>query len=196
MRKYLVVIDMQNDFINGLLGTDEAMKIVPNVVDKIKNNTYYDIIATMDTHFLDEYPRTLEGKKLPVNHCIIGTEGHNIQKDVYNALADKKAKFFTKKTFGSVSLAKFLYDRYVENKDMTIEICGLCTDICVISNALLFRAYMPNVKIVVDEKCCAGTTLENHNAALITMNSCQIDVINSKIEEADDIKTEKMKDEK
>ena len=108
MRKYLVVIDMQNDFIDGSLGTDEAKQIVPNVVDKIKNNTYYDIITTMDTHFLDEYPMTLEGKKLHINHCIIGTEGHNIQKDVYNALADKKAKFFTKKTFGSVSLAKYL----------------------------------------------------------------------------------------
>ena len=82
MRKYLIVIDMQNDFIDGSLGTDEAKQIVPNVVDKIKNNTYYDIITTMDTHFLDEYPMTLEGKKLSINHCIIGTEGHNIQKDV------------------------------------------------------------------------------------------------------------------
>lgn len=183
MRKYLVVIDMQNDFIDGSLGTDEAKQIVPNVVDKIKNNTYYDIITTMDTHFLDEYPMTLEGKKLHINHCIIGTEGHNIQKDVYNALADKKAKFFTKKTFGSVSLAKYLSDKYIQNKDMSIEICGLCTDICVVSCALLLRAYMPNVKITVDESCCAGTSIMSHNAAITVMNSCQIDVINSKCPE-------------
>lgn len=171
MGKVLIVIDMQNDFINGSLGTKEAEMIVPNVVEYI-NNFEGEIIATYDTHY-EDYDKTLEGKMLPVPHCIINTEGHQINEDVFNALFNKDSVFYLKPTFGSIEL---MNSKYIHEGDV-ITIIGLCTDICVISNALLLRAKYPNNEINIVENCCAGVTPEKHNAAIEVMRSCQINII-------------------
>ena len=170
MRKILIVIDMQNDFIDGSLGTSEAVAIVENVKDKIRQFAPEDVIATMDTHG-EDYMNTQEGHYLPVEHCIKGTEGWKIWEDIA-ALLDG-AKIYEKPTFGSVQLAADL-KALSEEEDIELELIGLCTDICVASNALLLKAYMPEVKISVDPSCCAGVTPEKHQAALETMRSCQI----------------------
>ncbi len=173
MKKLLVVVDMQNDFIDGSLGTAETVAIVPKVVEKI-TNWDGEIITTQDTHY-PNYLETREGKHLPVPHCIIDTEGHKINKDVFAALT--KSKHFTalnKPTFGSTALPELIrgldYDY--------IELVGLCTDICVVSNAMLLKAHYPEVDIAVDASCCAGVSVESHNSALNTMKMCQIEVIN------------------
>ena len=172
MRKILVVIDMQNDFIDGALGTKEAEAIVPAVISKIKEYDAKDIFATRDTHEPD-YMETQEGANLPVPHCIIGTEGWEIKSSIAEALRD--ATVINKPTFGSTELACRIKE-ISEKEEIELELIGLCTDICVVSNALMLKAYMPEVKISVDEKCCAGVTPEKHPAALETMRSCQIDV--------------------
>lgn len=166
--KVLVVVDMQNDFIDGSLGTNEAVAIVPAVVEKIKQ---WDgrIVATRDTHPTN-YLESQEGQHLPVNHCIEGTEGWEIAPAVAEALKEKSATIINKPTFGSTALAKMLRNEDVEE----IELIGLCTDICVVSNALLLKANMPEVAIAVDATCCAGVTPDKHDAALETMRSCQI----------------------
>ncbi len=185
MKKVLVVIDMQNDFIDGSLGSDAAKAIVPNVVEKIKNFEGR-IILTKDTHFeksFFDYPAyddSLEGKMLPVRHCMIdenldNTQGNEINPDVYNAVVAKGAYAYdiaVKFTFGDLYISKL----FTNFKPDEIEICGLCTDICVVSNALILRAMFPNTPIKVDPSCCAGTTPENHEAALKVMKSCQIEV--------------------
>lgn len=169
--KLLAVIDMQNDFIDGALGTDEAVKIVGKVSDKIsfmrKNGA--EIVFTRDTHGAD-YLSTSEGKKLPVEHCIKGTHGWEISDQL--DLAD--AKIIDKPSFGSLELAEYAasLDRLDE-----IVLIGLCTDICVISNAMLLKARLPETKITVDSECCAGVTPESHQNALEAMKICQIDVI-------------------
>ncbi len=173
MRKILLVIDMQNDFIDGALGTKEAEAIVEAVKTKIRTYPAADVIATMDTHH-ENYMETQEGKYLPVPHCIKGTKGWEIRPDITELLAG--AKIYEKPTFGSVSLAADLYGESM-TEELEIEIIGLCTDICVVSNALLLKASMPEVKISVDPSCCAGVTPEKHLAALETMRSCQIQVI-------------------
>ena len=173
MRKLLIVIDMQNDFIDGSLGTAEALAIVENVKDKIRQYAPADVIATMDTHGKD-YMNTQEGKFLPVEHCIKGTEGWKIREDI--ALLLDGAKIYEKPTFGSVQLAADLKE-LSQAEDIELELIGLCTDICVVSNALLLKASMPEVQISVDPSCCAGVTPEKHLAALETMRSCQIVVI-------------------
>ena len=173
MRKILIVIDMQNDFIDGSLGTAEALAIVENVKDKIRQYAPADVIATMDTHGGD-YMNTQEGKFLPVEHCIKGTEGWKIREDIAALLVG--AKIYEKPTFGSVQLAADL-KALSQEEDIELELIGLCTDICVVSNALLLKAYMPEVQISVDPSCCAGVTPEKHLAALETMRSCQIVVI-------------------
>ena len=170
MRKILVVIDMQKDFIDGSLGTAEAVAIVPNVVEKIKSYDTENIFATRDTHQTD-YMSTQEGANLPVEHCIEGTPGWEINGDVAAAL--KGAKIINKPTFGSVELAQEI-KKIADKEEIEIELVGLCTDICVASNALILKAFMPEVKISVDPKCCAGVTPDKHNAALETMGSCQI----------------------
>ena len=175
MRKILIVIDMQNDFIDGALGTDEAVNIVEAVKEKIRSYPPADIIATMDTHF-ENYMETQEGKNLPVPHCIKGTDGWEIRPDIMELLDG--AKIYEKPTFGSTKLAEDL-KALSEREELEIELIGLCTDICVVSNALLLKAYMPEVKISVDAACCAGVTPEKHLAALETMRSCQIHVINT-----------------
>lgn len=174
MKKVLVVVDMQNDFVDGALGTKEAVGIVDSVVSKIKN---FDgkIFATLDTHYHD-YMETSEGKKLPVPHCIRMTNGWLLNEKVMMALSDKDYKTIEKRTFGSTKLVNEIR-RIKGNEDIAIEFVGLCTDICVVSNVLLLKAYFPEVKMTVDASCCAGVTSESHNAALTTMKMCQIDVI-------------------
>ena len=187
--KFLIVIDMQNDFITGSLGTKEAQEIVPNVVERIdeaiKENKI--IIATRDTHY-DNYLETLEGKKLPVKHCICLTDGWKLNKDIDEALNRTigfKVLLLNKDTFGYKDWDKiidnkyldYLFDEWENGKIDEIEICGLCTDICVVSNALILRALYPNTPITIRQNACAGVTKESHEAALKTMEMCQIDII-------------------
>lgn len=172
MRKILIVIDMQNDFIDGALGTAEAVGIVEAVKEKIRSYPAADVIATMDTHF-ENYMQTQEGKYLPVPHCIRQTGGWEIRPDIVELL--KEARIYEKPTFGSTQLAADL-KALSEKEEIELELIGLCTDICVVSNALLLKAAMPEVKISVDASCCAGVTPQKHAAALETMRSCQIQV--------------------
>lgn len=172
--KLLVVVDMQNDFIDGALGTKEAVEIVPNVIDKIKSWDG-DIICTQDTHN-EDYLDTREGKYLPVKHCIRDTEGHKIAPEIFKELCEHGCCMasLNKYTFGSTALPEIVRPH---NYDY-IELIGLCTDICVVSNAMLLKANFPEIDIAVDASCCAGVTPESHKAALQTMKMCQINVIN------------------
>lgn len=173
MKKLLIVVDMQNDFIDGSLGTKEAVAIVPNVVKKI-NGWDGDIIYTRDTHGKN-YLETREGKRLPIKHCIKGTEGHKINERVKEAYFRKTSSDFIldKYTFGSTAIPELI--RY-QSYDY-IELIGLCTEICVVSNALFLKTIYPEIDIAVDATCCAGVTPESHKAALLTMKMCQVDII-------------------
>lgn len=173
MNKILIVVDMQKDFVDGALGSAEAQAIVQGVVAKI--NTFDgDIIVTYDTHTPD-YMNTREGKYLPVPHCIKDTEGWELNGSVKASLEGKDYKSIEKPTFGSVELPEYIRQTYPEG-DMEIELVGLCTDICVVSNALLLKASFPEADISVDASCCAGVSVESHNAALATMKMCQINI--------------------
>lgn len=174
MKHFLIVVDMQKDFVDGSLGTKEAVAIVPNVVDKILN---FDgkIFATLDTHAAN-YLQTAEGKKLPVEHCIKGTPGWMLDEHVSVALSAKGYTPVEKVTFGSVLLPRMLYQE-AAGEPFTVELIGLCTDICVVSNALMLKANFPEMAFCVDARCCAGVTPETHEAALATMACCQIDII-------------------
>ena len=174
MRKILIVIDMQNDFIDAALGTKEAVAIVEKVKEKIRSFEASDVIATMDTHG-EDYMQTQEGKYLPVPHCIKGSDGWKIRPDIAELL--EEAKIYEKPSFGSTALAEDLKE-LSGKEEIELELIGLCTDICVVSNALLLKAMMPEVQISVDASCCAGVTPEKHEAALETMRSCQIRVVN------------------
>jgi len=172
MKKILIVVDYQNDFVTGPLGNDRALAIVPDVRTKIneyiKNNN--KIIFTRDTHN-ENYLETQEGRTLPVLHCIYGTDGW----EIYGGL-DKDATscgYIDKNTFGWDDWTGFIDDDIDE-----IEIIGLCTDICVVVNALLFKTFYPETMITVDASCCAGVTGESHKAALLTMRMCQVNIIN------------------
>ena len=176
MKKILIVVDMQNDFVDGALGSKEAVAIVDNVVKKIKEHDG-DIIVTYDTHH-ENYMETAEGKNLPVPHCIKGTDGWKLNSKVQSAIENYKV--IEKPTFGSTELPRFIKENY-NVCETEIELIGLCTDICVVSNALLIKANFPEMKISVDASCCAGVTPESHNAALTTMKMCQIDILNDKI---------------
>lgn len=176
MRQALVVVDMQNDFIDGALGTKEAQEIVAKVSDKIKN-FQGEVFGTLDTHGKD-YLETQEGKNLPVAHCICGEEGWALNGEVMEAIAETKAKvhdFCRKETFGSTKLAHQLAQEYA-GEEVTIEFIGLCTDICVISNAMVVKAALPEAKLMVDSACCAGVTPESHENALEAMKVCQIEI--------------------
>ena len=172
MRKILIVIDMQKDFVDGALGTKEAVAIVPNVVEKIKRYDIKDVFATRDTH-QPNYMETQEGKNLPVVHCVEGTEGWEINKAVAAVLDG--ATIFDKPTFGSTALCDAIL-KLSKEEELEIEMVGLCTDICVVSNALLIKATFPEAPIAVDAGCCAGVTPQAHEAALATMASCQITI--------------------
>lgn len=174
MKKFLVVVDMQKDFVDGALGTKEACAIIPAAVKKIAQFDG-EIFVTYDTHF-DDYMDTAEGRKLPVPHCIKGSEGWQLNKDIAAALKEKKFTPVEKYTFGSVKLPD-LIKKAAGTEEFSVELIGLCTDICVISNALLLKANFPEADIAVDEKCCAGVTPEKHDAAVETMKSCQIDIL-------------------
>lgn len=170
MKNVLVVVDMQKDFIDGALGTKEAVAIVDNVAEAIRSFDG-EVIFTRDTHF-DNYMETQEGRNLPVPHCIKGTEGWQIDKKLASLRTDGM-KVFDKPTFGSVELAAYLK----ENKELEqVTLIGLCTDICVISNALLIKANLPEVEVTVIEKCCAGVTPQSHKNALEAMKMCQIKI--------------------
>lgn len=173
MKHFLVVVDMQNDFVDGALGSKEAVAIVPQVVKKIEGFDG-EIFVTFDTH-LEKYLQTAEGKKLPVPHCIKGTDGWLLNKDVAAALEKRGYTAVEKTTFGSVALPSMLAQA-AAGEPFDIELIGLCTDICVVSNALLLKAIYQETPIAVDAACCAGVTPDKHEAALETMRSCQIDV--------------------
>ena len=167
--KYLIVVDMQVDFITGALGSEHAKAIVPSVVEKVKNYKG-KVIFTRDTHF-ENYLSTQEGKKLPVVHCIEGTKGWEIcaeLKPFVKTVVDKI-------TFGSIDLPNLIKDFGDEIEE--IELCGLCTDICVISNAIVLKTAFPEVRIVVDGKCSAGVTMQSHETALSAMKAVQIEVV-------------------
>ncbi|MBE6783624.1 MAG: cysteine hydrolase [Ruminococcaceae bacterium] len=174
MKKLLIVVDMQKDFVDGALGSAEAVAIVDNVVSKIENFDG-DIIVTYDTH-AENYMETQEGKNLPVPHCIKGTDGWKLDKKVQSALDKKDYKAIEKPTFGSTELVGYISQNYNPN-ELEIELIGLCTDICVVSNALLMKANFLETKVSVDASCCAGVTVDSHNAALTTMKMCQVNVI-------------------
>ena len=174
MEKILVVVDMQNDFIDGSLGTEEARNIVEPVCEKIIEFGG-QIFVTQDTHS-DNYLETLEGRHLPVEHCIANTEGWLINSFIRNALKSKNYAFIEKETFGSMKLVDKIAKILDKGVKGSIEIVGLCSDICVVSNALMLSAF-PNTEITVDASCCAGVTPEKHQAAMEVMKSCQINVI-------------------
>ncbi len=172
MNNILVVVDMQNDFIDGALGTKEAQAIVSNVVNKVKNFEG-KVLFTRDTHE-ENYMESREGRHLPVPHCIRGTEGWQIRKELEEL---RETEAIDKPCFGSVELAHILS---AENKKQPIDkVCfvGLCTDICVISNAMIVKSALPEIDIEVDSACCAGVTVQSHLNALEAMKMCQIAVI-------------------
>ena len=171
MKKVLLLIDLQNDFVTGSLGTVEAQSIIPNVV-KLINSWQDEIYVTRDTHY-ENYLNSFEGQRLPVEHCIMGTQGWDLHPEIDRALNGRKVTIIDKPTFGATKLLElFSYDT-----DFTV--VGLCTDICVISNVLLLKAkyYFDNITVI--ENCCAGVTPEKHKAAIEVMKSCQINVIPS-----------------
>ncbi len=172
-KNFLIVVDMQKDFVDGALGTKEAIAIVDNVAEKIRNFDG-EIFVTYDTHF-EDYMETSEGKNLPVPHCIKDTEGWQLNEKVAEALENKEYTAIEKITFGSVDLPDFIEEK-TEGENFSAELVGLCTDICVVSNALLLKANFPEAEISVDSACCAGVTPETHQAALTTMKMCQIKV--------------------
>ena len=171
MRNILIVVDMQNDFIDGSLGTKEAQGIVTSVAEKIRN-FQGDIYGTLDTHE-EDYLSTQEGKNLPVPHCIRGTDGWEFPPQLAALAKARRAAVYEKSCFGSTRLAS---DLAAAPDVEAVELAGLCTDICVVSNALLIKAVLPEVPVSVDARCCAGVTPEKHEAALLTMESCQISV--------------------
>lgn len=171
MSELLIVVDMQNDFVSGTLSTPEAYAIVDKVRNKVENarKNGIDVVFTRDTHS-SVYLNTQEGKRLPVPHCIKGSDGWKI----IDELDVKDAQIFDKPTFASIELANYV----AESMYTRVELVGLCTDICVISNAMLLKAFLPEMQISVDAECCAGVTPESHKNALSAMKMCQIDIIN------------------
>ena len=173
MDKILVVVDMQKDFVTGALGSAEAQAIVPAVVEKVRN---FDgtVVFTRDTHH-ENYMETQEGKNLPVPHCFEGTDGWEIIPELTELAQGKK--IFNKPTFGSEELASYIRaEAEKRNGELEVELIGVCTDICVVSNALLIKAFNTEIPVHVDPKCCAGVTPAAHDAALATMRSCQVQV--------------------
>lgn len=201
-KKILVIVDMQNDFINGVLGTPEAQVIVPKVVDKIKAKNYDRLVFTYDSHE-EDYLQTREGRHLPVPHCQTH-DGVDLI-DEFGEIFDEKVSPWAKRTEGYDILLKENFalegniwrtfvgilnrslDLFVpldydyKGEDLEFEFCGVCTDICVVSNAFAIRQAFPEAEVIIDASCCAGTTPEAHKAALLTMKSCQMNIINEDI---------------
>lgn len=176
MRNILVVVDMQNDFIDGALGTKEAQEIVDRAADKIRRFEG-EIYGTLDTHQKD-YLTTQEGKNLPIPHCICGEEGWALNSEIMEAISESKGNvhsFCRKETFGSMELAD-LIKKDCKDEEIQIELIGLCTDICVISNAMILKAAFPEAVVSVDATCCAGVTPDSHQNALEAMKMCQIEI--------------------
>lgn len=171
MTKVLVVIDMQNDFVDGSLGTKEAVAILPQVIKEIRDASYDAVFATLDTHE-SNYLKTFEGHQLPVEHCIKNTPGWQLNPLVRQALEKRNAILIEKPTFGSEELV----GKLVKLQPSDITLVGLCTDICVVSNALMLRAALHETPIHVVGEACAGVTPEKHRDALMVMQSCQIDI--------------------
>ena len=169
MKKLLIAVDMQNDFVTGALGSPQAQAIVANVNTKVERYRQNGdtVLFTRDTHY-EDYLSTQEGKYLPIPHCIEGTEGHLI----VGELDTEGSEVFDKPHFGSLALAALVAKGNYDE----VELCGLCTDICVVSNAIILKAQLPETPITVDASCCAGVTEESHNAALLTMKKCQVNV--------------------
>lgn len=174
MKHYLVVVDIQNDFVDGTLGTKEAEDIIENAVKKIEGFDG-EIFVTFDTH-KENYLETSEGKKLPVVHCVKGTKGFELNEKIAKALKNKEYTSVEKPTFGSLELPMLIKESAGES-EFDITLIGLCTDICVISNALILKANFLDAEIYVDSSCCAGVSVATHNAALDTMRCCQINVL-------------------
>ncbi len=172
--KYLIVVDMQKDFVTGVLGTREAQQILPAVVDRVQG---FDgqVIFTRDTHQSD-YMETQEGKYLPVPHCIQDSEGWQLVEPLEEIRAKRQSLVYDKVTFGCPELARDLALANRQEPIESIELIGVCTDICVVSNALTIKAHLPEVPMYVDPACCAGVTPQAHEAALATMSSCQIQI--------------------
>ena len=175
MKKILIVVDMQKDFVDGALGTPEAVAILPAVVEKIRKHEG-PVIVTLDT-YAENYMETAEGRKLPVPHCVRNTPGWALNGAVAEALNERDFKVVEKKTFGSIDLPGVIRG-IAGDEPFAVELIGLCTDICVVSNAMLVKAAFPEAGMTVDAACCAGVTPETHRAALQVMRCCQIDVIN------------------
>ena len=170
MSRLLVVVDMQKDFVDGALGSPEAQAIVPHVLDKVRayRDAGEEVVFTLDTHF-EDYMDTMEGKKLPVVHCVKGSPGW----ELVPGLKDEPGIRFEKHTFGSRELADYV----ARGKYDFVELIGLCTDICVISNAMLIKAAVPDTSIQVDRACCAGVTPRSHDNDLSAMGMCHIDIV-------------------
>lgn len=177
MEHILIVVDMQNDFVDGVLGSSEAVNILPAVVDKIKSHEG-KIIFTRDTHG-EGYMNTREGKYLPVPHCIKGTHGWDIKDEIWAAAVGKTdVSVIDKPTFGSTELSARLSEYHHEKPIHQVTLIGVCTDICVISNAMLIKAALPEIDVVVDAACCAGVTPQSHETALNALKACQIIIEN------------------
>lgn len=173
MQNILIVVDMQNDFIDGALGTKEAQAIVGKVAAKMRGFEGR-VICTRDTHG-EDYLGTQEGRKLPVRHCERGSQGWQLHPLIE---AERRGEAVDKPVFGSAALGKMLEEENGREKIESIELVGLCTDICVISNALLLRAFLPETEIIVDASCCAGVSPESHRTALKAMKACQVRIDN------------------
>ena len=169
----LIVVDMQNDFITGAMGTPEARAVLPHVIQRVQDFKG-PVLFTRDSHGAD-YPATQEGRLLPVTHCQEGTEGWQIQEDLE---ALRRLPALDKPAFGSLELAERVRAMHEETPLASITLIGLCTDICVISNALILKAALPEVKVVVDAACCAGVTPQSHKTALAAMKACQVFIEN------------------
>lgn len=174
MQDILIVVDMQNDFIDGALGTKEAVAIVPQVKEKIAAFSG-PVIFTRDTH-PENYMETQEGKNLPVPHCIKGTEGWQIRPELDSL---RKTEPVDKPGFGSVELGRMLLEMNEKEPIASVTLIGLCTDVCVISNALIIKAFLPEVPVKVDAACCAGISPRSHDNALSAMAMCQVEILNS-----------------
>ncbi|MGI6751136.1 MAG: cysteine hydrolase family protein [Anaerovoracaceae bacterium] len=174
MKKLLLVVDMQKDFIEGSLATPEAAAILPKVIEKMEKWDG-DLICTLDTHS-DDYLETQEGRNLPVPHCLKGTPGWELQKEVARLCEVRGGKKVEKPGFGIKNLPQLIMENYPEGLS-EIHLVGLCTDICVIVNALLLKTYFSEIPIYVDSNCCAGVTPERHYNALSAMEACQVGIL-------------------